>query len=285
MSVEIVQRRLDDYRCRSVQEEEHALREITQEVALAALGRADFYKLAAFQGGTCLRVFYALNRFSEDLDFILKHSSRAFGLERYLKGLSLEFEAYGYRMEVSDRSKEAKAVQKVLLKDGSLGRILHLKHLKADRSMPTIRIKLEVDTNPPAGGTFESKYLAFPFASEIACQDLPTLLAGKLHALLCREYVKGRDWYDLLFYAAKKTRPNLKFLSAALDQNGPWAGQAVVVDERWCAERLMDKIRALDWDAARADVRRFLKANEIPSLDVWGAPLFMDQVKWLLTFA
>jgi hypothetical protein len=140
---------------------------------------------------------------------------------------------------------------------------------------------LEVDTNPPDGSSFETRFLTFPFASDVLCQDEPSLLAGKLHALLCREYVKGRDWYDLLFYASHKTRPNLKFLSAALYQTGPWAGQKIVVDEKWCAEQLTYKLQTLDWDKALGDIRFFLRDQELPSLNVWGLPLFMDQIRWL----
>ncbi|MBF0569303.1 MAG: nucleotidyl transferase AbiEii/AbiGii toxin family protein [Candidatus Omnitrophica bacterium] len=281
MSIDIIQERLDGYRCDSRQEEERAIREITQEVALAALSRTDFFAQAVFQGGTCLRVFYALNRFSEDLDFLLKAPDKKFRIEKYLQGLSREFSAYGYRLEVSDREEQKSVVQKVFLKDDSLGKILHLKHIRQERSMSKIRIKLEIDTNPPAGGHAEVKYLTFPFAADVACQDEASLFAGKLHALLCREYVKGRDWYDLLFYSARRSMPNWAFLSAALDQNGPWAGQKIAVDQGWCYARLLEKIRAMDWAATSDDVRRFLPAQELPSLDIWGVDLFSSSIEWL----
>lgn len=147
MSVDIIQKRLDGFHCASRQDEERAIRAITQEVALAALSRLDFFSKAVFQGGTCLRVFYALNRFSEDLDFLLKAPDRKFRLEQYLRGLSREFSAYGYRLEIIDRKEKNSAVQKVFLKDDSLGKILHLNHIRQDRSMAKIRIKLEIDTS------------------------------------------------------------------------------------------------------------------------------------------
>ncbi|MBF0387123.1 MAG: nucleotidyl transferase AbiEii/AbiGii toxin family protein [Candidatus Omnitrophica bacterium] len=281
MSIDIIQKKLDSYRCASRQEEEQAIREITQEIALTALSRTDFFAHAAFQGGTCLRIFYALNRFSEDLDFILKAPEKDFQLEKYLPGMAREFAAYGYRLEVVDRERQKSTVQKVFLKDESLGKVLHLQHIRQDRSMAKIRIKMEIDTNPPAGGNHEVKYLMFPFAADIVCQDEPSLLAGKLHALLCREYVKGRDWYDLLFYSARRTRPNLTFLSAAIEQNGPWAGQKVLVDQAWCYARLCERIRAMDWAAVSADVRRFVQAHEQPSLNIWSVDLFLSCIKWL----
>ena len=281
MSIEIIQRRLDGYRCQSVQEEALALREITQEVALTALGRSEFFRYAAFQGGTCLRIFYGLNRFSEDLDFILRKPAPDFKFDRFFKSMAAEFAAYGYRLEVVDRSKEDGSVKKAFIKDDSLGKVLILRHLKVNRSTAKITIKFEVDIRPPAGSCFESRFLVFPFASEILCQDQPSLFAGKLHALLCREYVKGRDWYDLLFYAGRKVRPNLGFLSAALDQTGPWAGHKILVDGKWCFEQLSVKINRVDWDAARVDIRRFVRPQELASLSYWGRELFLDQIVWL----
>ena len=126
MNVKMIQERLNSYSCTSQQEEENALREITQELALAALSRSDFFKKAAFQGGTCLRIFYSSDRFSEDIDFILKTPQKHFQLAPYLKSLAVELEAYGYRMEVVDRSKSDNAVKKAFLKDDSLGKILSL---------------------------------------------------------------------------------------------------------------------------------------------------------------
>ncbi len=281
MSIDIIQKRLDSFHCSSRQDEERAIREITQEVTLAALSRTDFFAKAIFLGGTCLRIFYGLDRFSEDLDFSLKMPNKKFRLDKYLQGLSQEFSAYGYRLEVVDRKEETSTVQKAFLKDDSLGKVLHLRHMRQDRSMAKIRIKLEIDTNPPLGGNVEAKYLAFPFAADVACQDESSLFAGKLHALLCREYVKGRDWYDLLFYSNRRTMPNLKLLSAAIDQNGPWSGQNILVDQSWCYAQLAEQIHRMDWSKVSADVRRFVSAQELPSLDIWSAALFASRIEWL----
>lgn len=281
MSIDIIQKKLDSYLCASLQDEQQALREITQEVALAALSRTDFFTHAVFQGGTCLRIFYALNRFSEDLDFLLKAPNRNFRLEKYLQGLFRELSAYGYHLEFVDRENQKGVVQKIFLKDDSLGKILYLKHIRQDRSMAKIRIKIEVDTNPPAGGHVEIKYLAFPFVADVVCQDEASLFAGKIHALLCREYAKGRDWYDLIFYSTRRTMPNMAFLSAAIDQNGPWAGQKIKIDQGWCYNQLLTRIQAIDWAAASADVRRFVPTQDIQSLDIWSAELFSSRIDWL----
>jgi predicted nucleotidyltransferase component of viral defense system len=279
MSVKLIQDRLDSYRCRSNIEEEHALREITQEVVLAALGRTEFFKHALFQGGTCLRIFYGLNRFSEDMDFILKETNRDFSLQPHLRAVRDELEAYGYDIEIVDRSRAGIAVRKAFLKDDSLGKVLHLQYVDKSGPARKIRVKLEVDTNPPAGSGTEIKYVDFPFVSSVTVQDKPSLFAGKLHALLCREYVKGRDWYDFLWYTSQKIGVNYAFLSSALAQQGPWRHRDIQVDWRWCLTHLENKISSVDWAAAREDVRRFVKATEQPSLELWSRELFLSQLK------
>ena len=279
MSVKLIQDRLDSYNCQSSIEEEHAVREITQEVALAALGRTEFFKHAMFQGGTCLRIIYGLNRFSEDLDFILKEANRDFELQPHLGAVSDELKAYGYDIEIVDRSKAGVAVKKAFLKDNSLGKILQLRYADKSGPLKKIRIKFEVDTNPPLGSRMEIKYVDFPFISSVTVQDKPSLFAGKLHALLCREYVKGRDWYDFLWYTSQEVGINYEFLSSALRQQGPWQEKNIQVDLKWCLEHLEGKINSVDWQAAREDVRRFVKASEQPSLELWSRDLFLSQLR------
>jgi len=281
MSVQMIQDRLNSYRCQSTIEEEQALREITQEIALAALGRTDFFQKAAFQGGTCLRIFHGMNRFSEDLDFALQAPDASFGLKPYLDTLGKELAAYGYGLEMDDRSKAEQAVRMAFIKDDSLGNVLRLNYKPAAGPLRKLRIKLEVDTNPPAGASFETKYLDFPFPSAVCAFDLPSLFAGKIHAILCREYLKGRDWYDFIWYTARKTSVNYGLLSSALAQLGPWQGGEVHADRDWCVRQLRSRIEAMDWKQARGDVRRFVKPNELPSLDLWSREFFLAQCEKL----
>jgi len=277
----MIQERLAGYHCQSTLEEEQALREITQEIALAALGRTDFFQKAAFQGGTCLRIFHAMNRFSEDLDFALQSPDASFGLKSYLEALGKELSAYGYDLQMSDRSKTAQAVRMAFVKDDSLGNLLQLNYKPTAGPLRKLRVKVEVDTHPPAGATFETKYLDFPFPSAVCLFDLPSLFAGKIHALLCREYLKGRDWYDFIWYTARRTPINYELLSSALGQLGPWQGRQVPANRRWCVEHLRAKIEATDWRQARDDVQRFVKPHELPSLDLWGRELFLAQCEKL----
>jgi predicted nucleotidyltransferase component of viral defense system len=273
----MIQDRLNGFNCRSSLEEEQALREITQEILLAALGRTDFFQKAGFQGGTCLRIFHGLNHFSEDLDFALQERDSSFNLQPYLDIAKKELTAYGFELEMNDRSKVGQTVRKAFVKDDSLGNLLQLNFKPTSGPMRKMRIKLEVDTNPPEGASFEIKHMDFPFLSAVCVFDLSSLYAGKLHALLCREYLKGRDWYDFVWYTARRTPANYVLLSSALNQIGPWTGKRVHADRAWCLKRLQERIKVIDWNQARQDVRRFIKSNELPSLDLWNAEFFLAQ--------
>jgi predicted nucleotidyltransferase component of viral defense system len=234
-----------------------------------------------FRGGTCLRIFYGLNRFSEDLDFILKESNSRFNFGPHLQSVSEELLAYGYKVDVTDRSRADIAVKKAFIKDDSIGKVLQLNHAGKTGPFRKIRIKFEVDTNPPSGSQTELKYLDFPFVSSVAVQDRPSLFAGKVHALLCREYTKGRDWYDFLWYTSQSMGINYEFLASALNQQGPWKGQKIDIDLHWCVAELGKRIELMDWKATTEDVRKFVRVSEQPSLDLWSKELFLAQLEKL----
>lgn len=272
-----IQRMLDGYHCASALEEDHALREILQEFILAALGRTDYFSKAAFHGGTHLRVFHGLRRFSEDLDFALREDDPSFSLMPYLEKAKNELDALGVKVEVIDRSKADATVKKAFLKDDSIIRLIDLRFAANIGSRQTprkLRIKLEVDSHPPAGATYESRALAFPFPASVTCFDLSSSFSGKMHALLCREYVKGRDWYDLIWYAGAGIRLNHELLTAALDQQGKWAGSHVRTDDAWVRTELKKVIGELDWRRAREDVAPFIHADELRTLEFFTADYF-----------
>lgn len=279
MSIKIIQERLESYNARSIQEEEMALKEITQEVALNSLFNADFYKVVAFQGGTCLRIFYNLNRFSEDLDFALLQPDSKFEFKRYLELLKHEFDAFGYKIEVVEKKDTPSTVKNIFIKDDSIGKILSLQYQRYDGRPKAIKIKLEIDTNPPNGAKIENKYHDFPLNYSVTVYDLPSLFAGKIHALLSRSYTKGRDWYDFLWHASRKTEINFELLSSAIDQMGPWAGQKIRVDKNWFLHQMQKKMISLDWEKAKLDVHRFLKPNELKSLELWNKDFFLMKLK------
>jgi len=277
VSVEIIQERLATYSCRSTLEEEQALREITQEIILAGLARTDLFGRAGFQGGTCLRIFHSLNRFSEDMDLALVAPDPAFQLSPYLERVRRELTAYGYELEIDDRSKPGAAVRQAFVKDDSVGKLLSFHYRPRSGPMRKLRIKLEVDTNPPLGAAYEMPILDFPFPAAVRVFDPPSLFAGKLHALLCRNYLKGRDWYDFVWYTARRTSINHELLSAALDQQGPFKGRAPKTDDAWCVEQLRATIEEVDWGQARRDVQRFVRPSELPSLELWTREFFEER--------
>ncbi|PWU21573.1 MAG: hypothetical protein C5B49_02455 [Bdellovibrio sp.] len=279
MSIKIIQERLNQYSFQNQLQEENALKEIAQEIALSALSRAGFFKVAAFQGGTCLRILYGLNRFSEDLDFALQKPSSNFRWETYLKNMKAELEAYGFQFQVVERDKSG-AVKSVFLKENSIGNLLLLSH--RNQSSRLIKIKLEIDTDPPKGAKIEQKYINFPITVPVISHDLASLFAGKSHALLCRPYIKGRDWFDFVWYVSRKTPINFELLSHALNQLGPWKEKRVRVDNRWYAEELSKKIKNTNWNQQKKDVERFLRPEDLDLLNQWRAGFFLDRLMTLI---
>ena len=193
--IDLLRNRLEKYSATNAVQEEQALKEILQEITLYALWRSGFFEIAAFQGGTSLRILYGLPRFSEDLDFILLKPDPAFEWSHYFKSLTDVLQQFGVRCELTDRSRMDKSVRQAMLKDNSIGRQLDLSFFDANNPRK-LKVKLEIDTNPPAGTDTSWHYLDFPVDFEVCAQDLPSNYALKLHALLCRPYLKGRDWFD-----------------------------------------------------------------------------------------
>lgn len=276
-SIELLQRRLDEYSCEGEEEEQNAIREILQEMILAGLARTDFFTKAAFHGGTQLRIFEGIRRYSEDLDFVLLEPDRAFLLKPYLDRVAKELESIGVELEVKDKSKADSTIKKGFLKNDSLVRLLELRYTGRKGTLGTpakTLIKLEIDTNPPEGAGYRAQTLLFPFPASVRSFDRESSFAGKVHALLCRTYIKGRDWFDLVWYASVRAKVNHAMLTAAIDQQGEWAGTHQQTSDEWVREKLHEVIARMDWDAAREDVRRFVYASDRPSLDLWGRDFF-----------
>ena len=275
MSHDIIRDRLAHQDVSTAAREQHVLREVLQEVALSGLSRAGFFKDGAFHGGSSLRILHGLRRFSEDLDFILRTPNAAFAWTRFARALTEEFAIYEVTLEIQDRD-DAGPVKALFLKDQSLGKLLSLRHPM--RPGQKLTIKLEIDTNPPEGSSFATHYVNFPVPFSLLAQDLSSGFALKLHAMLCRAYVKGRDWFDFLWYVHRQTAPHWPLLANALAQQGPWQGSVPPVDAEWLVRELTNKIASIDWILARRDVERFLEPIEQRGLSVWGAEFFLSQV-------
>ncbi|OGT38694.1 MAG: hypothetical protein A3F11_03635 [Gammaproteobacteria bacterium RIFCSPHIGHO2_12_FULL_37_14] len=279
MATHIIDERLKIYAPSTKEDEEHALKEILQEIAIYGLSNANFFDKAIFHGGTALRILYQLPRFSEDLDFLLKSPDSAFRWKPYMDAIIATFKQFGVHPEVTDKSRVDNTVKKMFLKDDSIGKIIDLTFIHQPGKK--LSIKFEIDTNPPPGSRLDLKFLEFPLDYSLVTQDLSSSFAGKCHALLCRDYIKGRDWYDFGWYIARKISPNFIFLEHALYQQGPWANQKITVTPLWFLEAMQQKIKSIDWVKAANDVRQFLNTQDKQSLNLWGVDFFMDKLNKL----
>ena len=252
------------------QDREHALREVMQEIALAGLQRGGFFDKAAFYGGTCLRIFHGLPRFSEDLDFSLLAPDRGFSLEPYFDAMRSEFAAFGFEVDITAHAKSVDSV--VVSAFVKQGTSIHDVQVRGQR---ILKIKFEVDTDPPPGFATEERLLVQPYSFYAKCYALPDLHAGKLHALLFRKWknrVKGRDWFDFEWYIRNAVPLHLAHLDQRARQSGDWDGPAM--QQADLQHLLLQRIESLDFEQARADVRPFLR--DAHALDIWSPRYFKD---------
>ena len=278
--IDLIQKRLAQYKAVGPIEEENALKEIIQEIMLFSLWQAGFFEVAAFQGGTSLRILHGLPRFSEDMDFILLEPDGDFSWQPYLEDLTETCKQFGIEPEALDKARMDQRVKKAVIKDTSIANQLDLSFMD-ELNGRKLKIKLEIDCNPPAGSGFDYTYLDFPVDFEVCHQDLSSNFSLKAHALLCRSYIKGRDWYDFGWYLAQGVAPNLLLLQNALIQYGPWEGQDLEVDREWLLKALGEKISSINWQDAAADVERFMKPVEQRSLKLWSEKFYMSKLKKL----
>ena len=282
----VLEEKLKEYSIAGVIDQENVLQELLQQYVLASLSRAGLFSSAqaVFHGGTCLRIVYGMNRFSEDLDFFLKRPDLDFQWGRYLSSILKDASGEGFRFSVQDKSGEAGTVKKAMIRAESIGKIplLDLPFERDPRKL--IKVKLEIDVNPPRGSIYETHYIAFPVTAAMTTQSLESGFAMKMGAMLGRTYTKGRDWYDFIWYVNKRTVPNFELLSHSLAQQGPWAGRKVEVDSDWLETTMRKRIAEIDWEVARRDVERFLPLREQESLNLWGREFFLHYLTLLVRY-
>jgi len=275
---------LETYRPSSQEEAKDALREIMQEIALAGLYRAGFFEKAAFYGGTALRIFYGLDRFSEDLDFSLLAVEPEFSLNKYQDAIIQEFEALGMHVSIREKQKTNQTnIDSAFLKSETIWKELVLEGIIPQNGMEqvaNVKIKIEVDREPPLGFETEDKLLLKPFSFYVKCLTLPNLFAGKMHALLFRKWgenVKGRDWYDMEWYIRKGIPLNLDhFLMRARDSRD-W--QKDTISETEFRELLTKKIDTVKMNYVINDIKRFIRNAD--ALAIWSPNYFHDLVNRL----
>lgn len=272
---------------KSLADHENALKEIVQELALLGLWRSKFYEHAAFYGGTALRIFHGLPRFSEDIDFSLLKPDADFDLDPHLEAVRAELAAFGFTFRVERKTKQIESVvESAFIKGETRVNLLHIgtpDYLR--RSLPRlqqVRVKLEVDTDPPPLAAHEVSTLLVPIPFQVKLFNLSCLFAGKLHALLCRKWkrrVKGRDFYDFVWYLGRRVSCDLAHLQARMAQTGHWeTGKPLNLAE--LRTLLNERFAQIDFDQAKDDVRPFIR--DAAELDLWSRDFFhslTDQVQ------
>lgn len=259
-------------------DEDNALREIIQQVVLLGLHRGGFFEQAAFYGGTALRMLYGLDRFSEDMDFCLMTPDPAFRWAVFGAAIEQELARYGFdaRLE-SKRSGPDVAIESAFVKQDTMAGLLVIERRRRGPRGQLLKVRLEVDKQNPSGAERTKKLVKLPIPFLVSTLAEPSLFAGKLHALLARAYlqrVKGRDYYDFLFYAARDTPINMIYLEAKLRDSGHY-DQRASLDRRRLIELLVHKFETVDFDKARDDVRPYIPAHKVASLADWGPELFI----------
>ena len=271
---------LDAYQPQSPTDYQNAAREVVQEIALLGLWRGGFFEKAAFYGGTALRIFHGLRRFSEDLDFTLLSADDKSRLETYLPSVATELESWGFSFEAEKKSAgERTSIESAFLKGGTQLNLLHI-GAPADlaNKLPrrqSLRIKLELDLRPPPFATTEVRTQLLPSSYQVTLYDLESLFAGKLHAVLCRGWksrIKGRDFYDFVWYVSRNIRPNLAHLDARMRQTGHWSGEPI--NTRSLKELLLARFAEIDFKKAADEVRIFI--SDPRELELWSPSFFNE---------
>ena len=264
---DIYEQMLSAYDLSTKQMMRNAKFEINQQVILAGLYRGGFFDAAAFYGGTCLRIFHGLDRFSEDLDFSLTAPDDQFHIEKYFPYIEDEFALLGRKVEIRKKEKRTFGrVESAFLKDNTEVADLVFQTEK------NIKIKIEVDTDPPLHFQTENKLLLLPFSFMVRCFTLPDLFAGKMHALLFRSWkqrVKGRDWYDFEWYVRHGVPLDFVHLQErTLQFNG------LEMSKEDLKERLRERLSSTNIGQVKQDVTPFMKNREETA--IWSNGYFLQ---------
>jgi predicted nucleotidyltransferase component of viral defense system len=279
---------LDRYACRTREDYVNALREILQEIALLGLWRSKFFEHAAFYGGTALRVLHGLDRYSEDLDFSLLKPDESFSLGAYGEALKREIASFGFSVDFEHRKRSTSTpIDSAFLKTNTYKQLIlveaHGSLLRGLHPDKRLKIKLEVDTDPPAGFQTETRFILQPIPFSVRVYSLPDLLAGKLHAILCRKWksrTKGRDWYDLVWYSGHSPAARISHLESRMRQSGDYSDDKELTPVE--LRRLLDRaVRNMDVEQIRKEVAPFVRDHR--ALDVWSRSFFETIAERIVT--
>jgi predicted nucleotidyltransferase component of viral defense system len=273
----LVLQRIKDAHCTSLEEELGLIREIVQEISLLGLWRAKFYEKACFYGGTALRILHGLQRFSEDLDFSLLKSEPHFDLTKYENAIQRELEAFGFKVSVERKIKNVPTrIESAFIKGNTLIHLLEIQSIHKVHKEAVFKVKIELDVDPPLSFETSVHSIFWPIPFSVKAFSLEDLFAGKMHACLCRSErnnIKGRDWFDFLWYVGTKTPLHLKHLEDRMVQS-----QHLSAGTQLTSERLQvifeKKVSEIDFAKAKRDVIPFIKRAS--DLDAWSQGLFKE---------
>lgn len=276
-----VRNMLSAYKCNTSNDYVNALREIIQELALLGLWRSKFFEHAAFYGGTALRMAYGLDRYSEDLDFSLLAPNPSFTLKNYGDALQEEISSFGFQVAFTKKEKLSKSsIDSGFIKANTYSQLITIvsdsEVIAGVNQRQELKIKLEIDVNPPDGFTTETKYQYKPIPYALRMYTLPNLFAGKMHAVLCRKWAsrqKGRDWYDFVWYAGNHPDMNLTHLEARMRHSGDYVQEKQLTWKHF-QNLLKAAIEETDIDQIRNDVSPFVHNQQ--SLELWSKDFFRD---------
>lgn len=279
----VLQSMLDKYEIKNSIDETNAMKEIIQEIVLCGLSRGGFFNEAAFYGGTALRIFYGLNRFSEDLDFALLKPNKDFDLSIYFPFIEKEVQAYGLNLRITEKEKTKDTnILSAFLKGDTKEYILMFfpnENMQHTTSLKNIKIKFEVDINPPSGAKYELKYKLLPSPHQVNLYDESSLFAGKIHTILCRNWnfrTKGRDLYDYIFYLSKNISVNIDLIKEKLIDSNV-LNKASDFNINTLKNMLFQKFSEINYTYAKEDVITFIEDKN--SLDLWSKEFFIEITK------
>ena len=276
----ILEQMVESYQPKNNEEKRNVVKEVMQEITLCALSKAGFFDVAAFYGGTALRIFYGLDRFSEDLDFSLMTKNQDFDLSTYVPTLKLLVQSFGLNVDVEIKHKTLdSAIQSAFLKGDTIEQFLSFYPndlVTGINKNEKVKIKFEIDTMPAGLATYETKYRLLPMPYSIKLYDEASLFSGKIHAVICRSWksrVKGRDLYDYVFYLTRNTRFNLEHLREKLMESHI-ISQEDKFDVDFVKALLVTRFNEIDFNNAKKDVLPFIKNTNI--LDIWSKEFFIS---------
>ncbi len=277
---EKIEQMLRRYELQTVHDHENALKEIIQEIVLLGLWRSKFYEKAVFYGGSALRILHNLDRFSEDLDFSLIQPENKLHMKKYLDAIKSELELWGFEVQIEEKEKKNQStIDSAFIKANTWIHLLKIDSNLKTRKNAVMKIKLEIDPEPATGFASEIKYHLHPIPFTIKTMTLPGLFAGKMHALLCRTIrtnIKGRDWYDLIWFVKNHIPCDLHYLRNKMIQTGHIVNSEVL-NRKKLIERISRKVEQIDFSLAKNDVEPFLKASrQKDELRLWSDAFFND---------